>query len=153
MILPPDPPFGAFHRHSHSHSPACSERRHYGPITRTDQYALSPVSYLFNTDECVFRNPMICPSTRATSLRWSLKRIRIGGPASSTESKDCSPLITWRRSLPAALLPILRPVTLGEHHQLLLPRIIVVHLPRINPSIMDPLRVDTNHSHPNPIIP
>ena len=113
----------------------------------------SPVSYLFNTDEGVFRNPMICPSARATPLRWSLKRIRIGGLASSTESKDCSPLITWRRSLPAALLPILRPVTLGEHRQLLLRRIIVVHLPRTNPSLTDRLRVDTNHSHPNPIIP
>lgn len=151
MILPPDPPFGAFHRHSLSL--ACSERRHYGPITRTDQYALSTVSYQFNTDECVFRNPMICPSARATSSRWSLKRIPIGGLASSTDSKDCSPLITWRRSLPAALLPILRLVTLGEYHQLLLRRIIVVHPPRTNPSIMDPLRVDINHSHPNPIIP
>jgi hypothetical protein len=95
---------------------------------------------------------MICPSARATSLRWSLKRIRIGGLAGTTESKDCSPLITWRRPLPA-LLPILRPMTLVGHHQLLLRRIIMVHLPHTNPSIMDPSRVDTNHSHPNPIIP
>jgi hypothetical protein len=86
---------------------------------------------------------MICPSARAMSLRSSLKRIQIGGLAGSTEGRDCSPQITWRRCLPA-LRPIPRAVKFGEHHQSpLLCHIIAAPRPRTNPSIMDHHKGDT----------
>jgi hypothetical protein len=95
---------------------------------------------------------MICPSARAISSRSSLKRMRIGGLAGSTEGRDCSPPITWRRSLPA-LRPIPLVMKLGEHHQFPpLCLIIVAHRPRINnPYIMDHRRGDTP-GHRNPTI-